>query len=70
MPRITEKAQEESSLFALVVEQGWIAFIILGIFMICLRLYNVKQRSEQRAMLREGIMAELGYKSNIKKKSE
>lgn len=63
MPRVTSRPESDNSLFALLVEQGWVAFLILGVFIVGLRLYNVKQRAEQRRLLRENLMAEMGYKS-------
>lgn len=68
MPRAHQKVESDGSLFSRIVEQGWLAFLLLGIFMIGLRLYNVKQRRDQRKLLREGLMAEMGYRGKANKK--
>lgn len=70
MPRTHQKVETDNSIFTRVVEQGWLAFVLLGVFMIGLRLYNVKQRREQRALLREGLMAEMGYRGKTSKKTD
>ncbi|KAK7198533.1 hypothetical protein NESM_000815000 [Novymonas esmeraldas] len=70
MPRAHQKVESDNSIFSRIVEQGWIAFLLLGVFMIGLRLYNVKQRRDQRRMLREGLMAEMGYRSKASRKRD
>ncbi|KAG5501360.1 hypothetical protein JKF63_03172 [Porcisia hertigi] len=70
MPRTHQKVELESSIFSGIVNQGWIAFVILGVFMIGLRLYNVRQRQSQRNMLREELMAEMGYRSKLSRKED
>lgn len=70
MPRAHRKVETDTSLFSRVVEQGWLAFLLLGVFMIGLRLYNVKQRRDQRKLLREGLIAEMGYRGKAAKKQD
>ncbi|CBZ28101.1 conserved hypothetical protein [Leishmania mexicana MHOM/GT/2001/U1103] len=70
MPRAHQKVEADSSIFSHIVEQGWVAFIILGALMIGLRLYNVKQRRNQRKLLREELMAEMGYRSKASRKGD
>lgn len=69
MPRIEEEHVSDGSIFSLVVEQGWLAFIVLGVFIVGLRLYNVRQRATQRKILRESFLAEMGYgtRSGVKR---
>lgn len=61
MPRSEQAKPGGETLFSSVVEQGWLAFVILGVLMVGLRLYNVHARSQQRQLLRENLMAQLGY---------
>ncbi|KAG5475499.1 hypothetical protein LSCM4_04081 [Leishmania orientalis] len=70
MPRAHQRVELEGSIFSRVVEQGWVAFLILGALMVALRLYNVKQRRDQRKLLREGLMAEMRYCSKANRKRE
>lgn len=70
MPRAHQQVVSDTSIFSRVVEQGWLAFLLLGVFMIGLRLYNVKQRRDQRKLLREGLMAEMGYRGKVGKKKD
>lgn len=69
MPRVTPKPESDNSVFAFLVEQSWLAFLFLGVFIVGLRLYNVKQRSDQRRLLRESLMAEVSYKGKAAKKA-
>eukprot|EP00796_Vickermania_ingenoplastis_P008833 gene8833-6216_t len=63
MPRKTGRNVDhrDDGTFSTIVEQGWLAFVVLGLFLVGLRLYNIRQRSVQRKLLREAIMAEVGY---------
>ncbi|AIN99386.1 hypothetical protein LPMP_270060 [Leishmania panamensis] len=70
MPRVYQKSEIDSSIFSRIVEQGWVAFFILGILMIGLRVYNVKQRRDQRKLLREELMAEMRYRSMASRKRD
>ncbi|CAJ1009598.1 hypothetical protein Q4I28_004912 [Leishmania naiffi] len=70
MPRAYQKSEIDSSIFSRIVEQGWVAFFILGILMIGLRVYNVKQRRDQRKLLREELMAEMRYRSMASRKRD
>lgn len=58
-----------SSVVTMLIERGWLAFIILGIFIVGLRLFNVSQRAQQRKLLREGLMAEMGYYNKVSRKN-
>jgi hypothetical protein len=69
MPRAHQAVETDNSFFSRLVENGWVAFVLLGVFMIGLRLYNVKQRRDQRQLLREGLMAEMGYRGKAAKKN-
>ncbi|KAG5475241.1 hypothetical protein LSCM1_03352 [Leishmania martiniquensis] len=70
MPRAYQRVELDSSIFSRIFEQGWVAFLILGALMIGLRLYNVKQRQDQRKLLREGLMAEIGYRTKVDRKRD
>lgn len=70
MPRAHQKVESDNTFFSRLVENGWVAFLVLGVFMIGLRLYNVKQRRDQRKLLREGLMAEMGYRSKASRKKD
>lgn len=70
MPRAYQAVKSDDSWFSFFVEQGWIAFVVLGAFMIGLRMYNVKQRADQRRLLREGLLAEMGYHGKASRKMD
>ncbi|ESL09656.1 hypothetical protein TRSC58_02621 [Trypanosoma rangeli SC58] len=57
----------EESWVVYLIEQGWLPLFIMGVMLLGLRLYNVRQREEQRVLLREGLISEIAYRNALKK---
>ncbi|KAF8281220.1 hypothetical protein TcBrA4_0091870 [Trypanosoma cruzi] len=58
----------EESWLVYFLEQGWLPFFIMGVIILGLRMYNVRQREEQRQLLREGLLSELNYQKILSKR--
>lgn len=49
----------ENDWFSLLLDQSWVAFVILGVFLVGIKIYNMRQREEGRKLLTEAVKLEL-----------
>ncbi|CCW61026.1 unnamed protein product [Phytomonas sp. EM1] len=60
--------EEKQNFFTYIIEQQWLMFVLLGVIMVGIRLFNMRQRAQHQQLLRETIMVELGYTKNARRK--